>query len=269
MSRTERHYPISEQLFNERILFVVIGLHKRVGRPPLISHYQIFCAVFFILRTGTPWRDLPGVYGNWHTIYTRFKRWCEWGWFWQLLYALQSARPMKVEVAWIDSTYIILHRHGSGALKSKGKQSIGRGRKGLGTKIHIGLSPKQLKAACLSPAQNTDMKAFPALWKAGNWKKTSHIVGDKGYDSANARQPMREAGIKPVIPRKINAPIPGVQEPEIYKTRVKIEHFFGHVKEMKRMALRCDKLDLTFFSFFAMACIKVLKLLCYRVNSYD
>lgn len=262
MSNSKRHYPISEEQFNERVLLVLVGFHKKSGRPPLISHYQVFCAIFFILRTGIPWRDLPDIYGNWHTIYTRFKRWCEWGWLCQLLYALQLNRSLSIEITWIDSTYIILHRHGSGALKKRGEQSIGRGRKGPGTKIHVGLSPTKLKAGYLSPAQDTDMKAFPELWKAGDWTNVSHIIGDKGYDTANVRKPMREVGIKPVIPRRINAPVPGVQDPQLYKTRVKVEHFFEGIKEQKRMAIRCDKLDITFFSFFAMACIKVLRLLC-------
>lgn len=29
------------------------------------------------LRCGTPWRDVPPKYGNWNTIYRRFRRWSE------------------------------------------------------------------------------------------------------------------------------------------------------------------------------------------------
>ncbi|MDR0474833.1 MAG: transposase [Treponema sp.] len=28
----------------------------------------------YILRTGTPWRDLPEEYGHWHIVYDRFLR---------------------------------------------------------------------------------------------------------------------------------------------------------------------------------------------------
>ena len=34
-------------------------------------------AVFWILRTGASWRDLPESYGNWATVYRRFVRWRE------------------------------------------------------------------------------------------------------------------------------------------------------------------------------------------------
>jgi transposase len=31
----------------------------------------------WILRTGTPWRDLPSEYGLWQTVYKRFVRWAQ------------------------------------------------------------------------------------------------------------------------------------------------------------------------------------------------
>jgi transposase len=52
------------------------------------------------------------------------------------------------------------------------------------------------------------------------------------------------------------------KDKEKYATRFHIEHFFGKIKENKRLTLRFDKLDTTFFSFFALACLKVLHLLC-------
>jgi transposase len=32
-------------------------------------------AVFWIARTGSPWRDLPPEFGKWYTTYTRYHRW--------------------------------------------------------------------------------------------------------------------------------------------------------------------------------------------------
>ena len=32
-------------------------------------------AVFWIARTGSPWRDLPVEFGKWYTTYTRYHRW--------------------------------------------------------------------------------------------------------------------------------------------------------------------------------------------------
>lgn len=36
---------------------------------------QFINAVFWILRTGAPWRDLPPDYGDWKNTHRRFCRW--------------------------------------------------------------------------------------------------------------------------------------------------------------------------------------------------
>lgn len=34
-------------------------------------------AVFWVARTGAPWRDLPPEFGKWYTTYTRYHRWAK------------------------------------------------------------------------------------------------------------------------------------------------------------------------------------------------
>jgi transposase len=48
-------------------------------------------AVFWIVRTGSPWRDLPVEFGKWYTTYTRFNRWAKKGVWPGVVSALQSA----------------------------------------------------------------------------------------------------------------------------------------------------------------------------------
>jgi transposase len=31
--------------------------------------------VLWIVRTGTPWRDLPAFFGNWNTVFKRYRDW--------------------------------------------------------------------------------------------------------------------------------------------------------------------------------------------------
>jgi transposase len=69
-----RLYPISLDFFNATILPLIEGSYIGKGRPPRISHSQVFCAILSVLRTGVPWRDLPVCYGQWHPLYLRFKR---------------------------------------------------------------------------------------------------------------------------------------------------------------------------------------------------
>ncbi len=48
------------------------------GRRP-IDNRAIINGILWRLRCGTPWRDVPRKYGNWNTIYRRFRRWSEAG----------------------------------------------------------------------------------------------------------------------------------------------------------------------------------------------
>ncbi|AYB48529.1 hypothetical protein CJJ19_02350 [Candidatus Williamhamiltonella defendens] len=114
-----RHYPLKECDFIKIIEPHIIKYDKRPGRPASIRHYQFFSAVLYVLRTGIPWRDVPDLYGHWHTIYMRFKRWSENGLFWNLLYRLQQKKKIKMDCTWVDSTTVAIHRHGSGSLKKR------------------------------------------------------------------------------------------------------------------------------------------------------
>jgi len=59
-------------------------------------------------------------YGNWHRIYTRYKRWSEKGFFYNLLSKLQNAKEVIMDVVFVDSSIVPLHRHGGGSLKKEG-----------------------------------------------------------------------------------------------------------------------------------------------------
>ena len=68
----------------------------------------------YVLRTGIPWRDLPKLYGNWHTIYQRFSRGAEKKTWWKILLYLQKKKKVKLNIAFSDSTLFKVHRHGGG-----------------------------------------------------------------------------------------------------------------------------------------------------------
>lgn len=46
-----------------------------IGRPPR-EHRPIVNAIFWLVRVGCAWRDLPEErYGPWETVYCRFQKW--------------------------------------------------------------------------------------------------------------------------------------------------------------------------------------------------
>lgn len=128
----------------------------------------------------------------------------------------------------------------------------------------LALSTARIQSACLSEGQRVDMKIFPKLWKQGEWSGVQYVIADKGYDYLAVHRPIKKAGKIPVIPRRANAICPGLQDiyKPYYRKRSAIERFFCRIKENKRLALRFDKLAHTFFSFFVLAAIKLLGLIC-------
>ena len=54
-------------------------------------------AVFWIARTGSPWRDLPREFGNWHSVYVRFSRWETYGVWHRMAEALTEYRAGQGE----------------------------------------------------------------------------------------------------------------------------------------------------------------------------
>lgn len=74
-------------------------------------------AVLWIVRTSSPWRDLPEELGNWHTTYTRFKRWGEAA-VWQRVFDAVS-HDSDMELLMIDSTIVRAHQHSAGGPKKQ------------------------------------------------------------------------------------------------------------------------------------------------------
>src|SRR5882724_11412649 len=48
-------------------------------------------AVLWIVRTGSPWRDLPPIFGNWNTVFKRYRDWVKADVFTKLFEACSDA----------------------------------------------------------------------------------------------------------------------------------------------------------------------------------
>ena len=70
-------------------------------------------AVFWRVRTGSPWRDLPRGFGNWNSQFRRFRRWASSGVFENLFNALSN--DPDLEYALIDGTIVQVHQKATGA----------------------------------------------------------------------------------------------------------------------------------------------------------
>ncbi len=86
-----------------------------------VDDRKIVNAIFYVLRTGMPWRDLPARYGPYTTVYDRFNRWSRRG-IWKRAFD-RLASKSRDSLYLIDSTVVKAHRAASGA---KGGRKIRR-----------------------------------------------------------------------------------------------------------------------------------------------
>jgi len=95
----------------------------RRGRPTE-NDRRILDGIFYILRTGAPWRDLPERYGPYTTVYNRFNRWAKAGVWRAVFEALARGSPASLRL--IDSSIVRAHQHSAGAKKGAVKRSAAR-----------------------------------------------------------------------------------------------------------------------------------------------
>ena len=102
--------------------------------------------IYWRLRTGSPWADIPERYGPYTTCYNRFVRWARLG-VWDRIFEAVSAAYDGSEQS-VDSSSIRVHQHGANAKRGARRPPtppvwltfrtvcMGRSRGGLTTKIH-------------------------------------------------------------------------------------------------------------------------------------
>ena len=101
-------------------------LPGKTGDPgQLAKDNRLFLdAVLWIVRTGAPWRDLPGRFEDWNSTFVRFNRWAKKGVWLRVFEALQDP---DLEWVMLDATIIRAHVHAVGALnKAEISSSVAR-----------------------------------------------------------------------------------------------------------------------------------------------
>ena len=100
-----------EWAFHERFILAVRAPN---GRKPM-SHRLVLDGIFWIARTGSPWRDLPDEFGKWSSVYRQFRRWTLAGLWDGILEALNASGLVPDALQMIDSTVVRAHDQAAGA----------------------------------------------------------------------------------------------------------------------------------------------------------
>ena len=96
----------------ERIAGLLPG--KATDRGVTAKDNRLFVdAVLWIARSGSHWRELPEMFGNWNSVFTRYNRWAKAN-VWERVFQALSGDP-DFEYVLMDSTVVRAHQHSAGA----------------------------------------------------------------------------------------------------------------------------------------------------------
>ena len=102
---------------------------------PRVDDRRTLNGIFWVLRSGAPWRDLPESFGPHTTCYNRFVRWRRAGVWDRIMDAVAAAHDAAVQM--IDTSVVRVHQHGA-CIAGNREQHMGRSRGGLTSKISRG-----------------------------------------------------------------------------------------------------------------------------------
>jgi transposase len=222
---------------------------------PRVDDRRVLNGIFWVLRSGAPWADLPERYGERTTVYNRFVRWRKAGVWDRLMDAIVEAHDGEVQM--IDTSPSC--ESISKARRPKGggpDRCLGRSRGGLTTKIHALVDKKgrpiKLK---LTAGQASDVASAREM--IADLPEEAMLIADKGYDANAVRAAAAERGAWANIPPKANRKDPICFSKYLYRARNLIERFFNKIKHFRRIATRYDKLAENFLAALKLAAIRI------------
>ena len=89
---------------------------------PRVEDRRVLNGIYWRLRTGSPWADIPERYGPCTTCYNRFVRWARLG-VWDRIFEAVSAAYEASEQS-VDSSSIRVHQHGANAKRGAKRPPI-------------------------------------------------------------------------------------------------------------------------------------------------
>jgi len=131
-------------------------VRSRTGRPA--EHRRTLDGIFWIMRTGAPWRDLPQEFGPWNSVYQQFRRWSVSGLWELLLETLASSGAAPKTIQMIDSTVIRAHHQAAGAKGGLKKKLLAARAAALRAKFTPAPTKKGFRSVSLSHQAKRTMR---------------------------------------------------------------------------------------------------------------
>ncbi|RKJ74432.1 IS5 family transposase [Butyricicoccus sp. 1XD8-22] len=196
---------------------------------------QFINGVFWILRTGVSWRDLPETYGNWKNVHRRFCRWRDKGIWEKILEALVD--DTDFEWLMIDASHVKVHPDAAGA--RGGNQVMDRTKGGFNTKIPLAVDAHGMPVRFFITSGTTADCTVAAQLIEGF--QAEYLLADRGYDTDAIILKTVNEGMIPVIPPRKNRKHLREYDEYLYKLRHIVENAFLLLKKWRGIATRYSK----------------------------
>ena len=89
------------------------------------DHRTTINGMMWVLKSGSPWRDMPERYGSWKSVYDRFRRWTDDGTIDKILERLKYRLDKEGYIDWdvwcVDGSNIRAHISAAGASETSKK----------------------------------------------------------------------------------------------------------------------------------------------------
>jgi transposase len=219
---------------------------------PRVNDRRVLNGIFWVLRSGAPWRDLPDIFGPYTTCYNRFIRWRRAGVWAKLMSVLAGAHDAAVQM--IDTSIVRVHQHGACITRNR-RQSMGRSRGGLTSKIHALVDTNGLPVRlALTAGEAHDNRLAGKL--LSRLKSVTMLLADRGYDADWIRALVRQHAWANIPPKRKRSEALCFS-PYLYRARNLVERFFNKIKHCRRVATRYDKLAANYLAFVQLASIRL------------
>ena len=187
MHKHPSHYPtdLTDQEWNQIKSLVPApksGKGKR-GRPIELERRTLLNAMFYVVRSGCPWRLLPHDFGPWQTVYGYFRTWSQ-DWTWTFIHNVLRDCVRGAAGRAVAPTAAIVDSQSVKTPDQAGERGYDAGKKISGRKRHVAVDCLGLiLLMIITPASVQDRDAARPLIKAlvSLYGRLQIIWADGGY----------------------------------------------------------------------------------------
>ena len=247
--------PYPSDVSDEECNFVMPYLSLMTLEAPQRSHdlREVFNALRWLVRSGAPWRYLPGDFPRWDVVYPQTQRWINAQVFERMAHDLRALlRQIQGKAA--QPTAAILDSRTLHSTPESGHRAGVNGHKNQrGTKIHAAVDTLgHLLALCVTPANENDRSQVEALCDAvqevtGQNVQVAYV--DAGYSGPEAQ---REAGAYDVRLEVVKVP-EATRGFVLLPKRWVVERSFAWATRFRRLAKDYERLPETVKSLHILA----------------